>query len=501
MTSNLDQNFFLKKDNYLNDSIDRSLVSEHSNKTGTEIATELLTNSLFIILPILNILCIETTNIITFTYFDNKSQDPNKLYLIYYIIVEIYNYFFCGFIFFLGTMKYFESFLNYDKREVRLKAIYYSYSRIFYFFSTLLIILPLCLVSYLILSKIFFPEKINILFWEFYLKYLIFLPVIFFFTLNLQLNYQILKKQNSYIYLLFSNIFLYPILVYIISYLITNKISLITISWILNSFICYIISHRLIKQNIPYLKDINISIVEDIQILKWENFFNFVKLSMIKGVLFNFRYFALGIIIYSSFYIGNEYLLATTLAFLLISLPHIFALGISKFYKSYSESSVFDHSQRTKLKYLQFFWLIVFISANLFSFSILLLKTPMFRIMLNLYTGFFQVVPMDQQTSEIYRLYNIIVKYYSLIILFDFFSNGFQEILKSYNDHSRNYLSFYKGLSLILIFIPIGVLICYFLEYEIFWGYWIGLYGQMIVYSIILFFVLVKTNKKSVIPW
>ncbi len=501
MNSKGDPILFLKKDNHFNDSIDRSLVNEYTNKTSSEIIREILDSSIIIILPILSIFITEITNIIIFTY-DINEKTIDYINLIHYIIVQIY-YFFFGYIFFLGAMKYFGSFINYDKREMKLKQVYYSFSRIFYFFSAMLIILPLSLGSYFILTRIYFYDKLNSIFWEFYLSYMVFLPLIFYTNINFHLNLQLmknLKKSFSLIYIF--NFFSYIIILYFLSIFFTSKIGLITSSVILNSFLNLIISHYELKRNITYLKDIQLFIFEDLKVIKWESFFNFMKYSMIKGMLFNFRYFAIAILIYTSFYISNNYLLAVSLSFIVMFIPHLFSLGVSKFYKSYLENSVYDHSQKTKERYLRYYWWIMIVSAVLFMFIILLFKSSIFRILLNLYIGFFEPINFSENSNlnEIFYLYDKIVKYYSIFIIFDFLGNGFQEILKAFNDHSRNFLSFYKGISVFIVFYPIGLTISYFLDYEIFWGFWIAIYQHMIVNSLFLMIILFKNYKNSTFP-
>lgn len=501
MNSKGDPILFLKKDNHFNDSIDRSLVNEYTNKSCSEIITEMLNSSLILILPILSIFCTEITNMIIFTY-DTNEKSIDYINLTHYIVIQIY-YFFCGYIFFLGSMKYFESFINYDKREMKLKQVYYSFSRIFYFFAANLIILPLSLGSYIILTQMYFYDKLNSIFWDFYKSYLLYLPLIFYANINFHLNMQLIKSsQKSFYFIYIFNSFSYLVVLYINSFYITSKIPLISSSMVINSFFNLMISHYELKRNISYLKDINLFILEDLKLMKWESFYNFMKYSIFKGVLFNFRYFPIAILVYSSFYISNNYLLAVSLSLMVMFIPHLFSLGISKFYKSYLENSVYDHSQKTKERYLRYYWWIMMASAILFMFVILLFKSAIFRIFLNLYSGFFDPInfSMNNNINEIYFVYDEIVKFYSIFIIFDFLGNGFQEILKAFNDHSRNFLSFYKGVSLFIVFFPIGLIISYFLDYDIFWGFWIAIYLHMLVYSLILMVVLFKNYKNSTFP-
>jgi len=227
-----------------------------------------------------------------------------------------------------------------------------------------------------------------------------------------------------------------------------------------------------------------------------------MKYSAFKGLLYNFRYFAIAILLYSSFYIGNNKLLATSLALCVMFLPHLFSLGVSKYYKSYLENSVYDHSQNTKARYLRYFWFLIIATSLLSTFLILLFKAAIFRVVFNLYEGFFYPVnfKVDSNTAEIYSLYDKIVKFYSIFILFDSLGNGFQEILKAFNNHSRNFLSFYKGVSLFLVFYPIGFLGSYLFDYQVYWGFWIAIYMHMLVYALVLTVVLYKNYKNSTFP-
>lgn len=501
MNSKADPILFLKKDNHFNDSIDRSLVNEYTNKSCSEIILEMLNGAFILIMPILSIFGIELTNTLVFTY-DKSEKSLDYINLSHYLVIQVY-YFFFGFIFFLGTMKYFESFINYDKRDMKLKQVYYSFSRVFYFFSAFLIIMPLCFCSYFLLKVLFFYDALaNSLFWDFYVNYLIYLPVVFYASINFHLNLQLLKLTSSFYYLYVGNLVLYWVSLFLSSLVISNKIQIICVSLLANSHISLILSHYEIKRNVTYLKEINLLVFEDLQLLKWESFFNFMKYSAFKGLLFNFRYFAVAILLYSSFYISNNYLLATALAFTVMFFPHLLSLGVSKYYKSYLENSVYDHSQNTKARYLRYFWWIIIGSAFLFTFLILLFKAAIFRILLNLYEGFFYPVnfQVNPNTAEIYSLYDKIVKFYSIFILFDSLGNGFQEILKAFNDHSRNFLSFYKGVSLCVVFYPIGLLTSYLLDYQIYWGFWIAIYLQMVVYAVFLIVVLYRNYKNSTFP-
>lgn len=501
MNSKADPILFLKKDNHFNDSIDRSLVNEYTNKSCSEIILELMRGAFIIISPILSIFAIELTNMLIFTY-DKNQKFLDYIYLSHYIIIEVY-YFFCGFIFFLGAMKYFESFINYDKRDMKLKKVYYSFSRVFYFFSAFLIIMPLCLCSYLILKELFFYDVLGTeLFWDFYVNYLIYLPLIFYASINFHLNMQLLKNSNAYYYLYLSNILLYWLSFFTSSYLISNKIQLISLSLLISFYTSLVLSHIQLQKNVNYLREIKLLVIEDIKLIKWESFYNFVKYSAFKGLLFNFRYFALAILLYSSFYIGNNQLLASSIALSVMFIPHLFSLGVSKYYKSYLENSVYDHSQNTKARYLRYFWWVIVATSLLFTFLILLFKAAIFRIMLNLYEGFFYPVnfQVNPNTAEIYSLYDKIVKFYSIFIVFDSIGNGFQEILKAFNDHSRNFLSFYKGISLVLIFYPLGLFSTYLLDYPNYWGFWIAIYMHMLVYALVLIIILYKNYKNSTFP-
>ncbi len=502
MNSKVDPILFLKKDNHFNDSIDRSLVNEYTNKSCSEIILEMLHGAFILIMPILSIFAIELTNTLVFTY-DKSEKSLDYINLSHYILIQVY-YFFCGFIFFVGAMKYFESFINYDKTNMKLKQVYYSFSRVFYFFSAFLIIMPLSLSSYFLLKELFFYEASsgNLILWDFYVNYLIYLPLVFYASINFHLNLQLLKFTNSFYYLFASNLLIYWASLFFCSFLILNKIQLICMSLLASSFLSLILSHYKLKQNIDYLKDINLFVFEDLKLLKWESFFNFMKYSAFKGLLFNFRYFALAILLYSSFYLSNNHLLATSLALAVMFFPHLLSLGVSKYYKSYLETSVYDHSQNTKARYLRYFWWIIFASAFLFTFLILLFKSAIFRAMLNLYEGFFYPVnfQVNPKTAEIFGLYDKIVKFYSIFIVFDSLGNGFQEILKAFNDHSRNFLSFYKGVALFLVFFPLGFLASYLLDYHIYWGFWIAIYLHMLVYAVVLMVVLFKYYNNSTFP-
>ena len=54
MYSKIDSTSFLKKNDHLNDSIDRSLVNEFTNKTGGDIILEYIKSALYILAPFLS---------------------------------------------------------------------------------------------------------------------------------------------------------------------------------------------------------------------------------------------------------------------------------------------------------------------------------------------------------------------------------------------------------------------------------------------------------------
>ena len=200
MYSIIDSTSFLKKNDHLNDSIDRSLVNEYTNKTCKDILWEILKKSFLIGAPFLSFFILEITNILllsngninananeiveknlnTNTNLNTNSENKYN-YLWQYIILQCY-YYFLGFIFFFGAMKYYESFINYDKREIKLKSIFYNFSRIFYFFSAFLYVIPLSFLSYYPFNYFLNTNDLNI-FMEFYSKYFFYIPIIFYLTI------------------------------------------------------------------------------------------------------------------------------------------------------------------------------------------------------------------------------------------------------------------------------------------------------------------------------
>ena len=488
MYSKIDTTSFLKKNDHLNDSIDRSLVNEYTNKTVKDILFEIIKSAFLILAPFLTFFITEITNILIFSHSDNT-----YIYLKQYINIQCYYYFF-GFIFFFGAMKYYESFINYDKREIKLKSIFYNFSRIFYFFSAIIYLIPLSFLSYYPFVHFFKTNDITI-FREFYANYFFFMPVIFYLTIIFQLNLQILKHFFSFYYLFGINLILYWGSLFGFSFIVTNKISLITYSLISSNLINLIISHYEIKRNVFYLKDISFFYLSDIMQLKTESFFTFVKYSSVKGILFTLSNPGIYLIIFLSQIIPanfsnfiEKFSFASTLAFIFMSFPHAFILSLAKYYKNYLENSVYEHSQNTKTRYLKFFWFIVIFFSLFFSVLLLLLKTIFFRFLLNLPKNFL-VENMNSEISEVFYMYDFIVKFYSIFIFFDSFGISFQEIIKTFNDHSRNYLNFYKGISLVFIFFPIGIVTANFLQWEFFWGFWIGVYSHMVFYLIVLLVV------------
>lgn len=518
MYSKIDATSFLKANDHLNDSIDRSLVNEYTNKTFIDIFFEILKGSFLIWAPFLSIFLMEITNILIFSYNENYETSMNFEYLWLYFLIQGFYYFF-NFNFFFGAMKYYESFINYDKREIKLKSIFYNFTRIFYFLGTFLYQVPLSFFSYYFFSY-FFKETLQLkIFEDFWANYIFYFPLIFYLNILFHLNLQILRHFFSFYYIFFSNIALYWLNLYAFSFIFHNKISLITYSLISSNLINLIISHFAIRRDVFYLKGISFFFYEEIFKLKFESFFTFVKYSSVKGLLFIFNFAWIYLIIFLAQFFNessrnlNEgkslgvldrkktnnfeqnFTFASIMAFILMALPNSFILSVAKYYKNYLEISVYDHSQNTKTKYLKFFWLIVIFFTTVFAIMIFLFNKIFFISLLN-------VNPLDNNgtnkdlkdlkdsnISEIFYVFNSVLKFYSVFIYFDSFGLSFQEIIKTFNDHSRNYLNFYKGVSLIFVFFPLGFILASFLNFEFFWGFWIGIYFHMILYAVILMFV------------
>jgi len=439
-------------------------------------------------------------------------------------------------------MKYYESFIDYDKREIKLKSIFYNFSRIFYFFSAFLYIIPLCFLSYYPFIYTFNTLDINI-FSEFYRKYIFYIPIIFYLTISFHLNMQILKHFYAFYYLFIMNLILYWSNLYGFSFYVTDKILIITYSLILTNFINLIVSHFQIKKNVFYLKDISLFFYEDIFQLKIESFLTFVKYSSFKGILFTFNYLGVYLIIFLNQFLSkkssiitdtkntvsalisgsaselslssalsnnlstnliNNFTMASTISFILMALPHSFILSVSKYYRNYLENSVYDHSQNTKTRYLKFFWFILISFTLIFSLIILLLKKTFFEYLINLSIDINENLNTNSSNEflfaeilQIFAMFDFILKFYCIFILFDSLGIAFQEIIKTFNDHCRNYLNFYKGISLVFVFFPIGIICALCLQWDFIWGFWIGFYSHMIVYSVILMIVTYRNYYNS----
>lgn len=488
---------FLKKYDYFNDSIDRSYVNENKNTTAKDIILEFLDGAFLIGATFLSFFLTEITNFLIFSYSINEEKTKLK-YLMQYIYIQCFYYFF-GFVFFFGIMKQYENYLYYDKREVKLKSIFYNFLRILYFFSAFIYFIPFSFLSYYPFVYLFNTIDINI-FWEFYTKYLFYIPLIFYLNILYQLNMEILRHFNSFYFLFGLNIIIYWINLFAFSYIVSNKITMITYALILTNSLNLIISHFEIKRNVSYLKEISFFYYEESFQLKIENFFSFLKQSSIKGILFTLNYPEIFLIIFSSQLITSNltssennqkkeynpldiFSLSSTLTLILISLPHFFIRSLSKFYKNHSENSVFDLSQKTKYRYLKFFWFMIFFFTIFFSFFILVFKEIFFKLLLNFSKDFLLI------NQNIYNWYNLLVKIYSIFIIFDSLGIAFEEIIKSLNEDMKFYLSFFKVISLIFLFFPLGFHIAKFFQIEIFWGFWIGVYTHMIIYNISLLII------------
>lgn len=482
MKEKIDSTSFLKKNDHLNDSIDRSLVNEYTSKTGYEIFIEFHKNSLIIGIPFLYFFFIEITNVI---FLSDNSEDllfeKNKInYLKNYILIQSFYYLF-GFLFFFGAMKYYESFINYDKREMKLKSIFYGFSRIFYLSSSIFYIFPLSFFSFFFLKNI--VDDLEVL-EEFYSKYLIFTPLIFYMTNLFHLNLQILKKYHSIYYLFILNFICYWGFLYVLSFLLRNRILQLSCALISTNFITLILSHIEIKKKVIYLEDISFFYLDEIFQIKIESFLTFIKYSSFKGFLFIFNYLGVFIVMIASYFISPLLIISSFFSFALIGFAHSYNLSVSKYYKNYLEQSVYDHSQNTKTRYLKYFWMIIISVSMFFSIIIFFLKEKFFFFLLK--------ISENEHESEycfIFDYYNLIIKFYSIFIFIDLLGISCQEIIKTFNDHSRKYLSFYRGISQVLIFFPIGILISNFSDIDIFLGFWMGFYIHVFIYSTILIII------------
>ena len=377
----------------------------------------------------------------------------------------------------------------------------YIFSRNLILLVNIIIIIPICFLSYLILTNFYSDESSKIYLWDIFINYTIYTPLSFYFMMNLQLNFQVLqnfKKNQILIYLFLEYILFYLIMSYILLYFTRNILLVLSLNLFFTNIFSFLISHFILVDYIYCMNNLNLNVFYYFLKIKWENFWVFFKLSSLKGLLFNFRYFGIGLIIFSSLFIEKTYLISTIVAINMIAYPHLFAFGISKYYKNHLELTVFNHSHNSKKRYLKFFWIIIFSSCLIFGSILMIFKLPLFNLILNLKNKIINNNPND---ILIENIYSHLVQYYLYFIIFDFLSNAFEGLLKGLDEHSRNYLSFYKGISLILIFIPFGIGLCYSFKIFIFWAYWISIYLLMIIYPLILFVILYKNHKNSIFPF
>jgi len=462
----------------INDFNDISYVNpEIEYSSGLVLSFDILSDSFFNILPTLLLALIEGINLILLGHYDNPNTSAGyQLFNFFEIGVVYINLF--GFAFAIGILKSLKKEIsNLEKNYLNTKAILIGI--------VILVILPLNLISYYILSSVYSEEgqaTISNL-WIIYKNFLVFAPLIVYFQLLLQLNlriFQIYNMRSISLWIFILHILLHLFFSYFFVYYLNFQIKGIAFSLIATSLICYVISNKLTDDYI--IREFNFYIIPNIN-FDVDSVIDTMKINFVTGMITYLEYAGMGFFILFSLLINNESLTANIIIVNFISILHIIGNGFSSTLKRYIQlsTSSYKHSHIGKRKFTKYCVSLTIIMALVFSLIILMTKSKIVRVYLN-------ESELSYQSKVIY-LFDHIIKYFSFIIFFDYISRILDGYVKGI-DANITHLLFFK-LSFLLIFVPFGLILCFVYGYGLM-GFWAVIYAYIVIHTILDSFFVYK---------
>jgi Na+-driven multidrug efflux pump len=483
---------FLKKEP-IDDLNDISYVNpEIEYKSTLRLTTEILTDSIFNILPILLLIIIDLLNLIFIghmgntTSASNLSESPNHIKYFNYFQVGVAFMNLFGFAFALGVTKTI-------KKGNNIQKFFYN-TKIILITLTLCIILPMAILSYYLLSFLYAnedPEVINMIYFV-YTNFILYSPIFIFFTLLLQLNLralELLNDRSSCFWIFSVNIILHSLFLYIFLYILNWEIFGVMLSLILSSFISYIYSNAVINENV-FITNNNFYFLPEISEFysypeKRDDLIKVMQNNLIAGFVFYSEYSGFGFFLLFSLFINETALTVNIILLNFFSLLHIIGQGFSYTMRHYIRLSMssYKHSHIGKKKYVKVLSVLAFFIALTFAVIILSLDGSIVNIYLNT-----KLLTSSGRTSP-QSLFSQVITVYALIIFFDYISKILDGYVKGI-DAKTTHLLIYK-ISFFVVFVPVGLVLCFASDFGLY-GFWIAIYAYIFIYSIINAFYVYK---------
>jgi Na+-driven multidrug efflux pump len=458
----------------INDFNDISYVNpDFEQKPIIPLILEIVSDSIFYIYPTLILVILESANLI---FLGQMADDQVQYkYLNFMAIGTCYLNLF-GFAYALGVTKA-------VKRGNDISCFFHN-TKIILIGLTILVILPLSLVSYYILAAVYSnegPETLEML-WYTYKNFLFLSPIYAFFQLLLQLNMralQVFDEVFTCFWLFMLNTCFHCVFLYVFVCLLNLNIIGVTISLILSSFLSYIYSNSVlndyleIKKNFYFLPDLDLFTSQD----SINEFTDVLKNGSLAGIVNYAEYSGYGFFLLLSFFINSESLTTNIVLMNFFAILHTVGHGFSYTLRYYIRMSISSHkhSHAGKKKFVRLISFLVFFLALMVAVVILIFDESI----VNLYL---RPIVSPLSTQNLNNLFSDIANIYALVIFFDYFSWLLDGYIKG-SDAKTTHLLIYK-ISFVLVFVPAGLILCFVLGMGL-KGFWISIYVYIVIYALI----------------
>jgi Na+-driven multidrug efflux pump len=435
-------------DNY-NDYNDVSLV-DLQEKSTFKLTFEILSSSFNSILPYLLLTIIDFFNL----YFLGSLNIGFN----YFQIGVIYLNLFC-FILTLGVVFTYEPFLLNAKN---VKLFYETYltckDNIILLF--IILILPISLLGYPILAY-YFDKDLDSL-WLIYTEFLIYSSLIILFNLLLLLNVKILHIHSltrSVYFIVAIYLGIYLLSCWLFLFRLSYGIYGLTLSLLVSALFSFLISHLIVTSIFSYFK----FGFSNIFSLNYERMKNYLYISTYKGFFNYLEYAGYGLLVLSAYHLNENSFTTNLVIFNIISIPHVLCEGFANSIRSYLlHIKTIRESYISRKKYIICFVIVVIlvciiISGLIYCFSELL-------------PGVYNLTTYDPD-------YTVIINMYCFFIFFDYLSIILDGYIKG-KEFDSDQLAVYKGIILLLIFVPLGLFITIYYSLGLF-GIWMTIYLYM----------------------
>lgn len=436
-----DKKFKINSANY-NVHNDISLVErEVEERSNSENISEIFSKSITNIIFILSLIIMDCLNLI-FLGQNNKDFTNFETAIIYLNI-------FC-FSFSIGIISSTDHLLDKAMFDgVKIFKIY-MIAKDHIIFVVLFLVIPVSLISYYIIFDFF-----DI--WHIYINFLIYAPLIIFFKLLILLNLKTLYKtrNNIWIIVIFYNILHVSFLSFFVK---SYGIFGVTLTMILASLITFIFSHVFYVTKLFNMFNFSINSVFK---MDWNASKETLLTNTVKGFYGYLNYLGYGLMILSAYSLTELYI-AHIIIYSILSVPHTLSEGFSITIRKYlSEMKHTKASFESRKKYLLCFVILVITITLTFA---LLLITLQDRIVILYYPQ------ISEEMKNI--IYNVIL-YYSIFIIFDYFSIILDGFIIGKEGESLK-LPIYKAVVFCLICLPIGLFVTYNYNLGITGIWWTG---------------------------